>query len=351
MTTSPVGGPPGNAAGPFGTGQFPSPRRQPIRGSVVLAAVAAAGSVAAAIALQVAGPDATLVFRVTPGLLVLLVGLLVAGSAIAAGVAARSRHTAAVAAADAANGAARTEHLRFLGQLDHELKNPLTAIRMAVGNLRAADLGPAAKETLDGVDAQAARLASLVRDLRKLADMERAPLHAVPVDVRPLLDEVVELVDDLPEAHGRSLRVTVSEVPWPPPPVLADRDLLVLAVHNLAVNAVKYSGPGCTVELRAADQGDHVAIEVADTGVGIPPNEVDLVWHELARGSSTRHIPGHGLGLAVVRAIVTRHGGGFALRSRLGQGTAVRVTLPVAMPRRGVAGLRHRRSIPAPPGP
>jgi two-component system OmpR family sensor kinase len=92
-----------------------------------------------------------------------------------------------------------------------------------------------------------------------------------------------------------------------------------------------------------------VLIEVADNGTGIPDAEIGQVWQELARGSQARSLPGTGIGLALVRVIVTRHGGDVAIRSREGQGTVVTVRLPVAS-RRGpapdVAIPRHPRDAP-----
>jgi two-component system OmpR family sensor kinase len=83
------------------------------------------------------------------------------------------------------------------------------------------------------------------------------------------------------------------------------------------------------VEVRAFEDGTFVAIEVADTGPGIPEDEEAQVWEELYRGQGARGVPGSGLGLALVRAIVERHGGGVSLRSRAGQGTVVTMRLPV----------------------
>jgi two-component system OmpR family sensor kinase len=113
------------------------------------------------------------------------------------------------------------------------------------------------------------------------------------------------------------------------PDVLGDWDLLFLASYNLLDNALKFTRPGDTVEVRAFEDGAFVAIEVADTGPGIPEDDVSRVWEELYRGQGARGIPGSGLGLALVRAIVERHGGQVKLRSRLGQGTVVTMRLPV----------------------
>ena len=143
-----------------------------------------------------------------------------------------------------------------------------------------------------------------------------------------LLQEVVEGIQDRPEAPQRELALTVPRAPWPLPDVQGDPDLLFLALHNLLTNALKFTQPGDRIEVRALEDGAAVVVEVADTGPGIPEAEAPLVWEELYRGQGARGVPGSGLGLALVRAIAERHGGQVALRSREGQGTVFTLRLP-----------------------
>jgi two-component system OmpR family sensor kinase len=237
------------------------------------------------------------------------------------------------------------ERRRFLQRLDHELKNPLTAIRAGLANLanglatatlrqpfdgaqdKAQDT--AQQEALASIEAQVLRISRLTSDLRKLAELEARPLEQVPVNVAELLQEAVTLAQEQPEADARQLTLTLPQAPWPVPDVLGDWDLLFLATYNLLDNALKFTRPGDTVEVRALEGGTFVAIEVADTGPGIPQEELPRVWEELYRGQGARGVPGSGLGLALVRAIVERHGGRVTLRSREGQGTVVTTRLPV----------------------
>jgi two-component system OmpR family sensor kinase len=217
---------------------------------------------------------------------------------------------------------------RFLQRLDHELKNPLTAIRAGLANLANGLATATQQEALASVEAQVLRLSRLTSDLRKLADLETRPLERVPVDVAELLQEAVTLAQEQPEAEARRLTLTLPQAPWPVPDVLGDWDLLFLATYNLLDNALKFTRPGDTVEVRAFEGGAFVAIEVADTGPGISQEELPRVWEELYRGQGARGIPGSGLGLALVRAVVERHGGRVTLRSRAGQGTVVTIRLP-----------------------
>ena len=221
------------------------------------------------------------------------------------------------------------ERRRFLQRLDHELKNPLTAIRAGLANVFNGSNMATQQEALASVEAQVLRLSRLTSDLRKLAELEARPLERVPVDIAELLQEAVTLAQEQPEAEARRLTLTLPQAPWPVPDVLGDWDLLFLAIYNLLDNALKFTRPGDTVEVRASEGSTFVIIEVADTGPGIPQEELPRVWEELYRGQGAQGVPGSGLGLALVRAIVERHGGQVTLRSRAGQGTVVTMRLPV----------------------
>jgi signal transduction histidine kinase len=225
---------------------------------------------------------------------------------------------------------AAAERRRFLQRLDHELKNPLTAVRAGLANLANGPNEAARAEALASVEVQVLRLSRLTADLRKLAELETCRLERTPVNVAELLREAVALAEEQPEAQGRQLVLMLPRAPWPVPEVSADWDLLFLATFNLLDNALKFSQPDDTVEVRAFDDRAFVVVEVADTGPGIPEEELPRVWEELYRGQGARGVPGSGLGLALTRTILERHGGQVQLRSRAGQGTVVTMRLPVA---------------------
>jgi two-component system OmpR family sensor kinase len=224
---------------------------------------------------------------------------------------------------------AAEERRRFLQRLDHELKNPLTAIRAGLANLSTGSAERVQQQAMDSVEAQVLRLSQLTADLRKLAELETRPLERQSVDVATLLREAVTLVREQPDADDRKLGLVLPQAPWPLPAVPGDWDLLMLAVYNLLDNAIKFSRPGDTVEVRAFEDRASVVLEIADTGPGIPREELSRVWEELFRGQGTRDVAGSGLGLALVQTIVERHSGMVSLRSRVGQGTVVTVRLPM----------------------
>ena len=224
--------------------------------------------------------------------------------------------------------AASEDRRRFLQRLDHELKNPLTAIRAGLTNIASEPLDDYLTEEVSAVQAQVLRISRLVADLRKLAALEITPLETTPVNMVELLNEVISALDDQAEEEKRQLSLIIPNAPWPLPDVEGDPDLLLLAVHNLLDNAIKFTSPGDTIEVRAFDDGSEVVIEVADTGPGIPDDEIDRVWEELYRGEQARSVPGSGLGLPLIRAIVEKHGGTVGLRSRQDQGTIFSMRLP-----------------------
>jgi len=218
---------------------------------------------------------------------------------------------------------------RFLQRLDHELKNPLTAIRAGLTNIAQQPLDEYAADEVSAVQAQVLRISRLVADLRKLAALEITPFEMSTVNMAELLTDVVSVLEDQAETEDRRISLIVPNAPWPLPDVKGDPDLLLLAVHNLLDNAVKFTSPGDTIEVRAFDDGSDIVIEVADTGPGIPENEVDRVWEELYRGEQARGVPGSGLGLSLVRAIIEKHGGNVTLRSQPDRGTVFSMRLPV----------------------
>jgi two-component system OmpR family sensor kinase len=185
------------------------------------------------------------------------------------------------------------------------------------------------QQILASMENQTLRLSRLVTGLRKLAELETLPLELSTVEIAHLLDESLTLVQERPEARNRRITLSSSSVPDALPAVTGDRDLLLLAIHNLLDNALKFTNPGDVISLQAAANEEAVIIHVMDTGQGIPDGEIPLVWEELYRGQRVNGTFGSGIGLALVEAIVKRHGGRVSLTSRVGQGTTVMLTLPL----------------------
>ena len=218
---------------------------------------------------------------------------------------------------------------RFLQRLDHELKNPLTVIRLGLTNLQQQPtLG--SDPSLARIEQQAQRLQKLVKDLRALGELEARNLEKTAVPLADVLAEAVELARSAPDRADRVVDVAVQQVPWPLSPVQGDRDLLVVLFSNLLDNALKFTRPGGRVEVRATEDSHQAVVEVADNGLGIPSADLDHIYEELYRAENARETPGSGLGLALVQRIVSLHHGTVAARSRQDQGTVVTVHLPLA---------------------
>lgn len=302
---------------------------RPVR--LVLVAVPLALGVVIAVVLALAGGNGSIVLRMP--LATLLVGLSLLLSVVLALLflvrPSRVRKRAAMLRAARAEGAVaeRDAHRRFLRRLDHELKNPVTAIRAA---LAAGEQTP--PESLAIASAQASRLSGVVTQLRALSSLETRPIEASPVDLTAIVEEEAAALRDELAARGADRRVetVLPTVPWPLPSVTGDPDLLAVAVRNLLLNAAKYSAEGARIEVRGTEEADAVVIEVADTGWGIRAEDLPFVWEELWRAQDARGVEGTGLGLSLVRVVVHRHGGRVALRSQFGRGTSVRLSLPRA---------------------
>ncbi|MDN5737205.1 ATP-binding protein [Brevibacterium sp. BDJS002] len=282
-----------------------------------------------------------LVFEIQIWLLLLLLFLVLAGLAVGAFFAWRYLRRREAALKESIETAASEDSLakrnRMLIRLDHELKNPLTALRTSAASIRdvvreggsITEVESSAKQ----VDISSRRVARLLADLRKLADVETRIIEYSRVDLDRLIHQAVEDASTAPGAEDRMIVATVARAPWRLPDVAGEEDLLLTAILNLLGNALKYSSQAEVVELRANEQiiDSHrwVVVEVADTGSGIPLTEQEQVWDELSRGSRVRAVAGSGMGLSLVRAIVTRHGGSVQLFSQEGVGTSVRMVLPV----------------------
>lgn len=220
----------------------------------------------------------------------------------------------------------------FLRRLDHEIKNPLTGLRAALVNLQEAQNKDERIRAAENAGRAVARLSRLLADLRKLSDLGERPIERSRVDVPDLLQDAVDAAHVLPAYDGREVSLLIPKVPSPFPSVTGDRDLLVLAVYNLIENALKFTSSEDSVEVRASEDGQVIVIEVADSGAGIPPDDVPKIFEELYRGTNARSTEGSGLGLALVKRIIALHNGQIYVRSSQiePRGTVFTVRLPVS---------------------
>lgn len=220
----------------------------------------------------------------------------------------------------------------FLLSITHELKSPIASIRLALETLqkRGDALQPEQRNrlTISSIN-ESDRLNRLVEDLLLSARLESAyQFHQSPLDLGELVDKIIQEQTRLhPDAS-----ITCDKHPATPP-VLADRQAMTSVVLNLIENAIKYTQGPPVVRVSVLQQGDKVALTVADQGIGIPPGERQLVFEKFYRIGSedTRKTKGTGLGLFIVKEIIARHNGRILLNANQPQGTIFTVELPVAV--------------------
>ncbi|MFZ5921549.1 MAG: sensor histidine kinase [Chloroflexota bacterium] len=212
----------------------------------------------------------------------------------------------------------------LLADVTHELRTPLTVVQ---GNLEGMIDGvyPADKARLNSILDETQVLSRLVDDLRTLALAESGALQLKrePVDLAILIGETVTGFRSGAEAGGISLEAR----PDGDIPLLdLDPERIRQVLLNLVSNAMRYTPPGGRIEIRCRADGSAATIEIADNGAGIPAEELP---HVFERFYKSRDSGGMGLGLAIAKNLVEAHGGTIAAESRPGQGTTVRIRLPI----------------------
>ena len=224
---------------------------------------------------------------------------------------------------------------QFVATVSHELRTPLTSILSFLELIRAdADgLGPEGVHFLDIIQRNANRLLRLVGDLLLLSRLESGtrPQELMPVSLPELAADAVRNAAPAAAGYGVTLVAETGDGPDLP----GDHLGLTQMLENLIANAVKFSHPGDTVHVRASWDGRQWRIDVADQGIGIPPDEMDQLFQRFVRASNARTSgrPGTGLGLSVVKAIVELHGGQVTVDSALEQGTTFSIFLPAPVAR------------------
>jgi signal transduction histidine kinase len=222
----------------------------------------------------------------------------------------------------------------FISNVSHELRTPLTKIKGFNALLAAGDLGPLTADQQEAIEVMGrgvAELERLVGDLIQFATGARGEMTLRPsaVPVGELLESVAAPLRDVAAKRGLSLSCHV------PPHVVrvtADAEKIRWVVNQLLDNAIKFTPGGGRVDVGAAPEADRVRIWVADTGPGIAEDrlpELFEAFHQLD-GSATRRQGGTGLGLALVRIIVSAHASAVAVDTKLGQGSRFSFDLPAA---------------------
>ncbi len=224
--------------------------------------------------------------------------------------------------------AALTAQQRFVADASHELRTPLTAIRGNAELLeRVPNMDPEDRQaSIDQIANEAQRMSRLVNDLLALARADAGQhLRKEPVAIAPLVAEAEAAARHLP--GGQRLQIA-----GPPAEavVLGDGDHLRQLLLILLDNGLKYTPPDGRVTLSSVVRDGQVEISVADTGIGIPPEALPLIFDRFYRADPARTAGGTGLGLAIAGWIVSEHGGQIRVESAPNAGSTFTVVLPVA---------------------
>jgi signal transduction histidine kinase len=217
----------------------------------------------------------------------------------------------------------------FLGLLSHELRNPLSAIQVALAVMRARQNIDAGQQARTVIERQVAHITRLVDDLVDSARIERGTLslQLEPLDLREVLDTAVDVVQ--PSVALR--RQVFSRSSTEPMHVSGDRVRLQQVFSNLLLNASKYTPEGGTIQLVAYREASDFCVTVRDNGTGIAEQDLSKVFEPFVR--ATRETPGLGVGLYVARTLVEQHGGEISVSSvGKGQGSTFTVRLPELSP-------------------
>ena len=235
---------------------------------------------------------------------------------------------------------------QFLANMSHELRTPLNSIigyTQLVMNGTYGALNDTQRDRLEKVVRNGHNLLGLINDVIDLNRIEtgRFTLDRCPVATHSLLNSVLDTVEPIAVQKGLTLTREFDDVP----PVYADEQRTRQIMTNIVANAVKFTHEG-EVKVRAFADNNMVQIEISDTGIGIAPEQYELVFVEFEQldNSPTREYEGSGLGMAITKRLVEKHGGKIWLNSAPGQGTTFYVTLPIST-------HEPKKEVPAQPEP
>jgi signal transduction histidine kinase len=220
---------------------------------------------------------------------------------------------------------------QFFANVSHELRTPLTLILAPVEKLKsdAANLGPSGQQLLDVIENNALRLLRLVNDILSLIRLEegRAALSKRPIDMGHFLKHTAASMKHLAALKGVHLDL---QDPTGDLLINADLDALEKIVGNVIANAIKFTPPGGRIDLSTACEDQSITVRVSDTGIGIPAEQLPHIFDRFYQvdGSATRRHQGLGLGLALVRELITRHSGDVTATSDAGHGTTFILRFP-----------------------
>ena len=254
----------------------------------------------------------------------------------------RTKHELEVKAARERAESASKAKSRFLANMSHELRTPLNAVIGFTDMMRQRTFGPLGNEKYEEyatlIYDSGQLLLDLISDMLDMAKIEagKLELNIESVDFNGTIEDSVRMLRDRAENGGLELSVAL-----PPAPlfVAADKRAVKQIMLNLLSNAIKFTPAGGSVGVGIGVTDGFATITVADTGIGIPADDLERLGHpfEQVNGDPMLAKTGSGLGLALVRALTEKHGGTLRIESEEGVGTAVHVSFPMKTDHRAAA--------------
>ncbi len=218
----------------------------------------------------------------------------------------------------------------FVAQATHELRTPLTNIRLYAENaIEDGEAKPEIQRALNVINQEALRLERIVGDMLSVSEMEAGSYELVRDDLR--LDGMFEDLKGHYQPYAREKDIALKfDLPPKLPVIYADRDKIIMALHNLVGNAIKYTPEHGEVTVVADVMEGQVHIAVQDTGIGIRPEEQERIFEKFYRADDARVAgeTGTGLGLALARNVIRMHGGDITVESAVDEGSVFHLTLP-----------------------
>ncbi len=224
----------------------------------------------------------------------------------------------------------QTTRRELIGNISHEFRTPLAGIKAMVETLRdgAVDDKEAATDFLGRIDSEMDRLTQLVAELTELSRIEtgKAELNREPVNLNHLAEEVISRLSS--QADRQNLSVSGNFAP-DLPSVPADKDRVRQVITNLLHNAIKFTRPGGKIMITTGTLPDSVVVNVVDTGIGIPKQDLARIFERFYKGDKARAGEGTGMGLAIAKHVVEAHGGSIWVNSEEGKGSTFSFSLPL----------------------
>ncbi|MFW6102508.1 MAG: ATP-binding protein [Chloroflexota bacterium] len=223
----------------------------------------------------------------------------------------------------------QTTRRELIGNISHEFRTPLAGIKAMVETLRngAVDDKEAARDFIARIDSEVDRLSQLVAELTELSriEMGKAELKKEPVKINKLVEEVIAQFS--PQVERQKIAIS-QDFAADLPSVPADKDRVRHVVANLIHNAIKFTPAGGSITVTSRALEDSVIVNIADTGIGIPKEDLPRIFERFYKGDKARTGEGTGMGLAIAKHVVETHGGNIWVRSEEGKGSTFSFSLP-----------------------